>query len=138
MLIRVVRETTLVNHGLLEKGQTIESDEKHFSEKTLQRWIRRGIAVEVTDNEYYTTEEVMDELGITAGEVERDKLPDDKTIYATDVVESEIADMTFQELRRHAKDNGYENYGKMNREELIELLTEEEAEEKSPFFDGNE
>lgn len=142
MKVRILRETNMVNHGLLEKGKVIESDNKNFTEKVLQRWVKRGIAVEtqekpkaqapvnktvnaVEDNSNYVTEEeVMKELYIT-----EDELTD----------EPEISKMTFAELRRYAKENGYENYGKMNREELIEMLTEEEeAEEKSPFFDGNE
>ncbi len=135
MLVKIVRETTLVNHGLLERGQIIESDSKVFTEKTLQRWVKRGIAVEISKR---PKTEPKQETKV--------EIPIDKTVYVTDVVEDtendegvEFEEMSFAELRRYAKGNGYENYGKMNRDELIEMLTEkEEVEEKSPFFDGVE
>jgi hypothetical protein len=132
MLVKIVKETTSASYGLLERGQVVQVDEKHFTEKTFRRWIRRGIAVEVIERD-----KVESKVEPKA------EAPIDKTVYVTDVVEDtespELEEMTFQELRKYARENGYENYGKMNRDQLIELLTEEdEVEESNPFFDGNE
>jgi len=130
MQIKIVRETATVNHGALSRGQIFT--EKEIGEKTMQRWIKRGIAVEVkgeikpvAKEEYFSLGEVMEQLQI------KEEVEEPKTV---------IGEMSFQELRRYAKENGYENYGKMNREQLIEMLSdgEEEEEEKSPFFDGVE
>ena len=130
MQIKIVRETATVNHGALSRGQIFT--EKEIGEKTMQRWIKRGIAVEVkgeikpvAKEEYFSLGEVMEQLQI------KEEVEEPKTV---------ISEMSFQELRRYAKENGYENYGKMNREQLIEMLSdeEEEEEEKSPFFDGVE
>jgi len=129
MQIKIVRETATVNHGALSRGQIFT--EKEIGEKTMQRWIKRGIAVEVkgeikpvAKEEYFSLGEVMEQLQI------KEEVEEPKTV---------IGEMSFQELRRYAKENGYENYGKMNREQLIEMLSDdEEEEEKSPFFDGVE
>jgi hypothetical protein len=135
MQVKIIRETATVNHGPLSRGQVFTSND--IDEKTMQRWVKRNIAVEVKNapksaekpTEYISTEKVMKELNITKEDVEKVNL-DDIVV---------IEEMSFQELRRYAKDHGYENYGKMNREELIEMLTEdEEVEETSPFFDGAE
>ncbi len=133
MQVKIIRETATVNYGHLNYGQIFTK--KDIDEKTMQRWIKRKIAVEVTGKpadkpaEYISTEKVMKELNITKKDVENADL-DDIVV---------IEEMSFQELRRYAKDHGYENYGKMNREELIEMLMEnEEPEEPNPFFDGNE
>ncbi len=128
MKVKIVKETTLVNYGLLERGQIVESDNKLFTEKTLQRWVKRGIAVETQEQPkketYIPEKEAMKQLGIKEEEVKD---------------EVKIEQMGFRDLRRYAKEHGYKEYGKMNRDELIEMLTEqEEVEEKSPFFDGVE
>jgi len=138
MQVKIVRETATVKHGALSRGEVFT--EKEIDERTMQRWIKRKIAVEYDGDEYVSSDEAMKQLEIRPEDIaeteEQSKLREKFQSNA----EPEIADMAFQELRRYAKENGYENYGKMNREELIELLSEDEevAEEKSPFFDGVE
>jgi hypothetical protein len=135
MQVKIIRETATVNHGPLSRGQVFTSND--IDEKTMQRWVKRNIAVEVKNapkptekpTEYVSSKQTGKAWDITEEDVETTEL-DDIVV---------IEEMSFQELRRYAKDHGYENYGKMNREELIEMLTEdEEVEETSPFFDGAE
>lgn len=118
MKVKIVKQTNTANYGYLEYGKIAEIDDK-----TAERWIKRGIAIKAEGIQ--PTDELKHEVPKQVEAVEK----------VAETAENNLDSLSFHDLRRLAKEQEIEGYGKMNTAELKEALLDAEGEETlDPMF----